>query len=217
MRRDREIIPTRLKKLVKSNQENEISMHGVLRAHTLYTNAIRASQKGLDAVEVGVFRGGTAKIILEGLLQVRKSKSKAYFIDTFAGHPANAVNLNIDGKQRVGHFSETNMLEVNVFLEKYAPKFELVQENALNLSKKSLASLKRIGICHIDVDLYLPTLHVLNIFHSRMEIGSVFIIDDYNNGRSPGTNLAVEEFIKSNKNYIALDTPVQQCILIRVK
>jgi hypothetical protein len=216
VRLDREIIPTRLKKLVKSNQEQSISSHGVLRAHTLYVNSISSARKNLDVVEVGVFRGGTAKIILEGIQNVPESKSRAYLIDTFSGHPENAVNSKLDGAQRVRQFSDTSYGEVRNFLQEYTPRFELIQENALNLRKDSLPTLKKIGMCHIDMDLYLPTLHVLNVFSKRMVIGSIFVIDDYNNARSPGTNLAVSEFLHKNHSYIQFESSVQQSILIRI-
>ena len=50
-----------------------------------------------------------------------------------------------------------------------------------------------ISLLHLDVDLYEPTLHSLNVFLPRMSKGSIIIFDEVNQEGYPGETLALLE------------------------
>lgn len=52
----------------------------------------------------------------------------------------------------------------------------------------------RIALLHLDMDVYEPTRHVLDLCGDRMVRGGIIMIDDYN--AVPGATQAVDEFIQ---------------------
>lgn len=50
---------------------------------------------------------------------------------------------------------------------------------------------------HVDVDLYEPTLESIKFFYERLNIGGIFVCDDYGFLTCPGATAAIEEFLLS--------------------
>ena len=62
-------------------------------------------------------------------------------------------------------------------------------------------------ICHIDVDLYRPTLDSLEYFFPRMAAGGVIINDDYASPLFPGGGSGwIEFFERVKKPFTVLDS-----------
>ena len=55
-----------------------------------------------------------------------------------------------------------------------------------------------IGLLHLDLDLYQPTLDVLKIVKNHMAKGSVIVFDEINHDDYPGETLAVMKELKLN-------------------
>ena len=55
-----------------------------------------------------------------------------------------------------------------------------------------------IGLLHLDLDLYQPTLDVLKIVKNHMAKGSIIVFDEINHDDYPGETLAVMKELKLN-------------------
>jgi O-methyltransferase len=69
---------------------------------------------------------------------------------------------------------------------------------------------------HIDLNSALPTLHALNFFWGKLEMGGLILFDDYALPGYQDTQKAVEAWIKS-KNGTLLHLPTGQAIFIKDK
>lgn len=56
----------------------------------------------------------------------------------------------------------------------------------------------RFSLVHFDVDLYSPTLSVLNSIWTRVPVGGVLIFDEYGIPDWPGESQAVDEFLEEH-------------------
>lgn len=143
-----------------------------------------------DAVECGVYRGGSAYLIATIL---DKRKKRLHLLDTFRGLPPgdpNKDNRYING----GEFSETSLREVQKFME----PFGNVSYHP-GLIPGTFRSLENgfFSFVHIDLDIYQPILDSLKFFYPRMSKAGVIVLDDYGSEECRGAYLAVEEFCSS--------------------
>lgn len=51
---------------------------------------------------------------------------------------------------------------------------------------------------YCDTDLYASTAAILQNLHSRLSIGGVFVLDEWNHEKMPGETVAVREFLEAN-------------------
>ena len=138
------------------------------RAFIIYQLARALSEKPGDYAEVGVYRGGTARIL--GRTAPRKA---LHLFDTFRGMPA--VNDDID-RHRESDFSGCSLSAVRRFLHDcpnviFHPGF--FPETAGELKNKEFS------LVHIDVDILQSVRDSLDFFYPRLVPGGVMIIDDY--------------------------------------
>ena len=74
------------------------------------------------------------------------------------------------------------------------------------LTKDLQSKLPRVGIVHIDVDLYSSTVEVLEFVKPLLVRGTVLLFDDwycFNPGESKGEKRAFEEFCLKYPNFKA--------------
>jgi hypothetical protein len=194
--------------------------HGLERSLLLMKLARLSAERGLDMFEVGVFRGGTAQLMMDSTYTTELPHSIILF-DTFSGHPAGSVTDLHDGKQREGQFGENSFDEVFNFLRRIYQKRRrvsrvvLVSADALKIDTSKFVGERQIGLCHIDTDLYRPTIKVLDELAVHIAPNGFFLIDDYLGGRTPGVALAVEEFLKKNSEFALIPCIANQALLIR--
>jgi hypothetical protein len=133
-----------------------------------------------DIAEVGVYRGGSARLMCE----VRGNRG-LYLFDTFGGLPA------------------TDQLDSRFGAGQYAAPFEVVRaylsqfpdihiHRGLFPGTAGPIENKRFSFVHLDVDLYKPTLDSLAFFYPRLNAGGMVLIHDYL--WAEGVRKAVEEF-----------------------
>jgi len=133
-----------------------------------------------DIAEVGVYRGGSARLMCE----VRGSRS-LYLFDTFEGLPDAR-----SGDERFGS-------------GQYAASYEKVQAylspfRDVHLFKGLFPATagpimdKRFSFVHLDVDLYESTRDSLEFFYPRVSPGGIILIHDYL--WAEGVRKAVQEF-----------------------
>ena len=135
--------------------------------------------------EVGVYEGGSAKIIRE------ESEKELYLFDTFDGF-ADELNDTDPKHYQIGDCAANEQVvrnlmknENNVFITK--GKFP----DTANVIKN-----KKFAFVHIDTDIYNATKNSLEFFIPKMSPGGVILIHDY--PAHSGVKKAVDEFNFTN-------------------
>ena len=160
----------------------------------------------LDGVmaEVGVYKGGTARILAKTC-----PHKTLYLFDTFSGMPQ--VKAQID-KHSEGDFADTSLVKVKNFLAdcnnvKFFPGFFPASADR---DEKA-----RFCLVHIDVDIYQSVKDSLDFFYGWMVQGGVMILDDYEWHACPGVKKAVSDFLR-DKPEKPLVTAKSQCAIIKL-
>ncbi len=155
-----------------------------------------------DVAEVGVFKGGTAKIISQF-----KGKKNLYLFDTFDGLPD--TTEYDDPEFYKGRF---NLLfeEVKVYLK--SEKRVYFYKGIFPQTAAPIEN-KRFSFVHLDVDLYKSTLDSLKFFYPRMSKGGIILSHDYMT--IGGVSKAFDEFFKDKPETI-VELSGSQCLIIKV-
>ena len=141
-----------------------------------------------DIAEVGVYRGGSARLMCE--VQGHRS---LYLFDTFEGLPDTA---HLDSRFGAGQYA-ASFEKVQSYLNKF-PNVH-IHKGLFPATSRPIAE-KRFSFVHLDVDLYQPTLDALEFFYSRLSVGGMFLIHDYL--WAEGVRQAVQEFFATREETI---------------
>ena len=150
-----------------------------------------------DMAEVGVYKGGTAKLIASSC----KNK-KIHLFDTFSGMP----EVSQVDKHREKDFSDTCLNEVKSYL-KDCHNASFYPETARPLEDKIFC------FVYIDVDLYQSTKACLEFFFPRMVPGGIILFDDYNWPYCPGVEKAIGEFFIDKREEVIITARFQGMII----
>lgn len=135
--------------------------------------------------EVGVYKGGSAKLICEV-----KNNKKLFLFDTFEGLPDSRER--VDESVKSGWLSDTDLESVKRYLRAYKKVY--FRKGVFPDSAKGID--QRFCFVHCDTDMYEGTLASLNFFWPRMVRGGRLICHDYNGIK--GVQQAVDEFFKDD-------------------
>lgn len=182
------------------------------RLHMLW-QAARGAPVGKPIVEVGAYKGGSAKFIAEALRHAGRSP-RFYVCDTFTGHPRVDPDIDPLVHQSGAKFQDTSFEEVSEYLADY-PNIEIVAGDIIKTSKQLVR--ESFGLVHIDVDVYPATEFCLRFFAPRLARGGVMIVDDYGFVTCPGAKRAVDEFVTATPAFRMLHLLSGQAILFRVR
>lgn len=154
----------------------------------LWTTARRVAGRPGAFAELGVYRGGSARILCEV-----KGDAPLHLFDTFAGMPA--VNPATDGAFRAGDFADGTLERVQTYLRGYSnvhfhPGF--FPGSAAGFGP----SFPVFQFVHLDVDLYQSTLDGLRFFYPRLAPGGILLSHDYGDPTVPGVRRAFDEFMR---------------------
>ena len=165
------------------------------RLYTIW-QAVQAAPADLPIIEVGTYRGGSAKFICESQRQAGHT-SPFYVCDTFAGHPR--VNSVLDHARHLRpNFVDTSAELVTEYLADY-PEVEIVVGDIVDTSDRLPAG--PYGFVHVDVDVYPAIDFCVRFFAPKLAKGAVMIIDDYGFVTCPGAKKAVDDFIAGNPQF----------------
>ncbi len=151
----------------------------------LYQLTLKARRLPGAIVELGVFRGGSAKLIAR-----LKGDKELYLFDTFEGMPS--VRSDVD-QHEPGDFGDTSLEAVKAYLTGFDNIFfyqGLFPESARPLVGKS----PQFCFVHLDADIYESTKAGLEFFYPRTVKGGMILSHDYRNLRCPGVKRAFDEF-----------------------
>jgi len=158
--------------------------------YTLYSSLKSTSHLDGDLAEVGVYKGGSAKILCE-----LKNSKKLYLFDTFEGLPETSKNDTV----KSGWLSDTSLESV----KKYLSDYENVSFYQGYFPKTtSTLTTENFSLVHLDTDLYQSTLDALDFFWPRMISGGRIISHDYNAIDVGGVKQAFDEFFKDSPEKI---------------
>ena len=178
------------------------------RCWVLYTLAMQAMKLPGDVWEIGVYRGGTAALLREGIAQAGGSKRLRLF-DTFEGMPETdrAHDLHKKGDfSGAGLEAVQSMVGTDPWISYHRGH---VPATFLGLEPE------RIALAHIDVDIYRSVLDSCGFVYPRLAGGGSMIFDDYGFPTCPGARQAVDEFF-SNKPESPLVLPTGQAVVFKI-
>jgi len=143
-----------------------------------------------DLIEIGVYEGGTAKIMAEMF-----PDKPIYLFDTYEGLPNTLNNKKGDPQcYYVGHCGASlETVKKNLKDCKNCEYFKGVFPETSEPMKD-----KKFCFAHIDVDIYKGTKDSLEFLYPRMLKGGLMIIHDYPILR--GVKTAVDEFMQDKNN-----------------
>ena len=154
--------------------------------YTLYSSVKAVKNLSGSMAEVGVYRGGSAKLIAEN-----KNDKNFYLFDTFEGLPKTTQKDEV----KAGWLSNTSLDSVKQYLSNYENLFFYVgyfPQTARNLTSEKFC------LVHLDTDLYQSTLDSLEFFWPKMVKGGRIISHDYNASNIGGVKQAFKEFFKES-------------------
>ena len=187
------------------------------RLYTLWQAVTEMPQDAAAVAEVGVFKGGSARLIAEALRHVGR-ELPFFACDTFRGHAV--VNEALDGRHRVGRqfrspSGESHAPKVIRYLRHYP--FVTVLEGDIRETAARFDGEQAFGMVHLDVDVHPITQWGLEFFGPRLRPGAMIVVDDYGFTTCPGVKVAVDEFVAAHRReYRALHLITGQAVVIRL-
>lgn len=157
------------------------------RIAMLWQFALSTRDLNGDVAEVGVYKGGTARLLAEVYSDLPKS---IYLFDTFGGMPETLPDKDW---HKAGDFSDTTLLEVQDLMKGF-PKAEIRKGFFPDTAKGLEDSI--FSFVHIDADIYKSVWDSCDFFYKRLVSGGVMIFDDYGFTTCPGAKEAVDAFFK---------------------
>lgn len=176
-------------------------------AYTVYSIARSQSRLEGDMAEVGVYQGGSAKIICEA-----KDQKTLHLFDTFAGLPEVSEKDTHFGVKywKDGEFSNTSEEAVQDYLSKY--KNVYLHKGKFPETAELVRNTK-FSFVHLDVDLYRSTLDCLEFFYPRLIRGGIILTHDYH---TDGVQSAFKEYFQ-NKPIPMIELTGSQCLVVNTE
>ncbi len=190
------------KTLRKIRSETELLLEDI-EAYHIFMAARRTRKIPGDIAEVGVYRGGSAKIICSA-----KGEKILHLFDTFTGLP------KVDEIDSSWPFYEG----------KFAASLESVQEylkgeQGIRFYKGIFPATggpvrdTKFSMVNLDVDTYESTKESLGFFYPRMSPGGIIISHDYIT--APGVKKAFDDFFAVKPEPV-LETAGSQCLVVKL-
>ncbi|MBP8251827.1 MAG: class I SAM-dependent methyltransferase [Herpetosiphon sp.] len=176
-----------------------------VRSFMLYQWAKHAMSLDGDVAEIGVYKGGTARLLAKTLAVSGKT---FHLFDTFAGMPPTDAERDL---HQAGDFNDTSLQAVQKYLHD-CPNVRFHQ----GFFPETATPITDTQFCfvHVDVDIYRSVLDCCAFFYPRLVHGGVMIFDDYGFFSCPGAKQAVDEFFADKPEY-PVYLPTAQCMIVR--
>ena len=173
--------------------------------YNLYQLAIKTRKLPGAIAELGVFRGGSAKLIAH-----LKGDKDLHLFDTFEGMPE--VKAGVD-RHQAGDFANTSLQAVQNYLRGF-DKIHFYKgffpDSALPLANHPIA----FSLVHLDADIYESTTAGLEFFYPKTVKGGMILSHDYRSLGCPGVKRAYDEFF-ADKPEVVLELWKTQCLVVK--
>ena len=178
-----------------------------IEAYHVYSIAKSQSKLEGDMAEVGVYQGGSAKLISEV-----KNEKELHLFDTFEGLPKVSERDTHFGTSywKTGEFSNTSLENVENYLSNYKNIF--CYKGKFPDTSEPIKT-KKFSFVHLDVDLFQSTIDCLEFFYPRMINGGIILTHDYH---TDGVKQAFNEFCK-NEKIPQIQLLGSQCIITKLE
>ena len=166
------------------------------RAYILHQFAHAARHVPGDFAQVGVYKGGTARMVAEVLDGTGK---KVLLFDTFEGLPGQTemfADTSVEAVRSL--FNDYSNVE---FYQGYFPDTAHEVRNTFSL-------------VYLDADLEQSIADGLDFFYPKMSPGGFIVIDDYGSKYWPGVKVATDSFAKKAAVH-PIHSASGQCILVK--
>jgi O-methyltransferase len=181
----------------------KVSMLNPAKMYSLYQFARSVASLPGEAAELGVFRGGSARV----LGTVFRGRTLHLF-DTFSGmpfhDPARDYHLS-------GDFQDTSLAAVQAFLHDVDGL--VFHQGTFTETLPSVAD-RTFAFVHIDADLYASVRECCEFFYPRMTRGGILLFDDYGFVSCPGAREAVDAFFATRPE-VPVYLLTGQCLVVR--
>lgn len=170
-----------------SSQSQVTNAGDPFRLMFLMQNVEMIMREGIpgDFVELGVYKGNSAKILKHYTSQHGR---RLFLFDTYEGFDRKDL-VGIDSDQPEEAFTGTSLERIKAFVG--AEDTEFVK----GYFPDSVGDRTfQVAFLHIDCDLYEPALAALNVFYGQMSPGGMIVVHDYSSGHWPGIAKAVDGF-----------------------
>jgi hypothetical protein len=168
-------------------------------------NYIRIAELNQVYFEFGCHSARTFSAVINHANFLKMYNMEFYAFDSFQGLPD--TEKSEDGIFKTGEFKTTiNEFKSKVYNKtgyKIANKYLVEGFYSNSLTKERQNKMPKVGVVHIDVDLYSSTVEVLNFLLPLLTIGTVILFDDwycFAPGQNKGESKAFKEFLDLNKN-----------------
>ncbi|MDQ2859257.1 MAG: TylF/MycF family methyltransferase [Pseudomonadota bacterium] len=157
--------------------------------------------------ELGVYKGGTARLLREGLEGAGRTLR---LFDTFQG--MREVDATQGDRCRVGDFADTSLEDVRAYVGNdpwidYRPGWVPDTFKGIEGDK--------IAFAHIDLDLHDPILASCGFIYPRLASGGAMIFDDYGGPSTAGARRAIDTFFR-DKPEVPLILQTGQAIVTKL-
>ena len=173
------------------------------RAYTLWQSSKNVRELNGMVLDIGCLLGGS------GFIMSKKNlKGKTYLFDSFSGFKKD------DGihKKNIFYYDDIN------FVKKSIKSLRLTNTQVFKayFPKNINMTIKKVKLCHIDVNTYEDTKNVFNFIRNKMISGGIIIFDDFGIWGVDG----IKKFIykienRYNKDFYFFKNYMGQCILIK--
>jgi O-methyltransferase len=153
--------------------------------------------------EFGCHSGRTFSAAVNAARYLQLNDAQFYAFDSFVGLPE--TDSYEDGIFQTGSFCTNRTDFLNIVKKKTGL---IVDEKNIHegfysetLTSKLQDRMPKVGVVHIDVDLYSSTVDVLNFIKPLLVVGTVLVFDDwycFSPGANKGELRAVKEFCEEN-------------------
>jgi O-methyltransferase len=158
-----------------------------------------------DIAEVGVYQGGSAKLICEA-----KGKKPLHLFDTFEGLPRVDKHNHIDFSQ--GQY-RASFEGVKNYLQKYERVY--LHKGVVPQSAEGVKN-NKFSFVHLDVDIYSSTRDCLQFFYPKVTKGGLILSHDFVFGdRDKGVSKAFLEFF-DDKPEPVIELAGSQCLVTKL-
>ncbi|MFA7345873.1 MAG: TylF/MycF/NovP-related O-methyltransferase [Terrimicrobiaceae bacterium] len=173
----------------------------------LYTFLKNTTHLEGSVAEVGVYRGGSAKILCKA-----KGNSPLYLFDTFEGLPPHVSGS--EGVFSTGDFNDTCIEDVSTYLASFE-KVHIIKGYFPESTINTPIEHERFRFAHLDVDISESTYSALDFFYPRMLKSGIIISHDYRSVSAPGVKKAFDQFFQ-NKPETVIPIWDSQCLIVKL-
>ena len=185
------------------NKINHLTLLDEYRAYTLWQCSKNLRNMDGNILDIGCLFGGAGF-----LMSKINNKGNTYLFDTFSGFKKN------DGihQKDIFYFKDISYVKKSI---------KLLKLNKTKVYKSYFPNdlkfpLKKIKLCHIDVNTYTDTKNVFEYIQDKMTKNGIIIFDDYGIWGVDGVKKLIDKIIpKYEKKFIFIKNYMGQCIMVK--